>query len=96
MDGWQFSVWTRWINRAELNGLRYPGVYILAISPSDLSGQPFFWKPEIVYVGMTNARGGLKSRLRQFDNAIQWKEGHGGGSRVRFKHGQYSELVPRL
>lgn len=96
MDDKQFSDWTRWINRAELKGLRYPGVYVLAISPSDLSGQPFSWNPEIVYIGMTNSKGGLKSRLGQFDNAIRWKEGHGGGSRVRFKHRQYSELAQRL
>ena len=45
---------------------------------------------------MTNSRGGLRSRLKQFDNAVNWKEGHGGASRVRYKYKEYSELVPNL
>ncbi len=91
-----FSQWARWINRTTLAGISYPGVYILAISSTDISGTPFLWCPEIVYVGMTNSKRGLKSRLRQFDKTIKGGDGHGGGHRVRFKHPDYARLTPRL
>ena len=91
-----FTTWTHWTNRAELSGLSYPGVYVLAIASRDISGTHFSWVPEIVYVGMTNAKGGLKARLGQFDNTIKGGEGHGGGERVRLKHSDYAALVPVL
>lgn len=91
-----FSIWTRWSKRAGLANLNYPGVYALAISRTDLSGQPFSWKREIVYIGMTNAKGGLKSRLQQFDSTIKGGDGHGGGHRVRFKHQDYTKLSKHL
>ena len=91
-----FSSWAHWKERTELAGLQYPGVYALAISDGDLAGAKFSWREDIVYVGMSNAKGGLKSRLKQFDNTIRGKRGHGGGHRVRFKHPDYSRLVPRL
>lgn len=91
-----FSNWIKWAERTELHGLNYPGVYALAISRSNLSGQAFSWQREIVYIGMTNAKGGLKSRLQQFDNTIKGGDGHGGGFRVRFKHPDYAKLTKRL
>ncbi|MDQ1273059.1 MAG: hypothetical protein QG591_1689 [Planctomycetota bacterium] len=91
-----FSDWTKWTDRAALADLGYPGVYALAISPAELSAMPFSWRLEIVYVGMTNAKGGLKSRLQQFDNTIKGGDGHGGGHRVRFKHSDYHELTSHL
>ena len=80
----------------KLHNLDYPGVYALAISRMNLDGKAFSWQPEIVYVGMTNSKGGLKSRLRQFDNTIKGGEGHGGGHRFRFKHSDYSKLTNLL
>jgi len=91
-----FTVWFHWMDRAQLPGLSYPGVYALAISSTDISGSAFSWLPEIVYVGMTNAKGGLKSRLGQFDNTIKGGNGHGGGHRVRFKHPDYRTLIRTL
>lgn len=91
-----FSTWALWKERADLDGLQLPGVYALAISDRDIAGAAFSWCEEIVYVGMSNAKGGLKSRLKQFDNTIRGKKGHGGGHRVRFKHPDYSRLVARL
>lgn len=91
-----FSNWARWSNRNTLDRLQFPGVYALVLSESDISGTPFSWRPEVIYVGMTNAKGGLKSRLQQFDNTIKGKEGHGGGQRVRFKYPDYGTLVSRL
>lgn len=92
----KFSAWTKWSERTGLTRLKLPGVYALAISQKDLSGQPFSWQREIIYIGMTNAKGGLKSRLQQFDNTIKGGEGHGGGHRVRFKHPDYNKLTRRL
>ena len=92
----QFSPWVRWKERAALNGLQFPGVYALAISEDDIAGAAFSWRQEIVYVGMSNAKGGLKSRLQQFDDTIRGGEGHGGGCRVRFKHPDYSALSALL
>jgi hypothetical protein len=91
-----FSTWVKWSDRTELPNLSNPGVYALAISKVDISGTPFSWTPEIAYIGMTNAKGGLKSRLNQFDTTIKGGDGHGGGHRVRFKHPDYSALIHKL
>jgi hypothetical protein len=98
-----FSKWARWNERSSLSNLEFPGVYAIAISEHDtiseydISGRPFSWCREIVYIGMTNSKGGLKSRLRQFDNTIKGeRENHGGAQRVRFKHPDYNNLVPNL
>jgi hypothetical protein len=91
-----FSHWVSWAKREALAGLASPGVYILAISPTNIAGTTFSWRPEIVYVGMTNARGGLKSRLKQFDDTIKGGNTHGGGERVRFKHPDYAQIYPHL
>jgi hypothetical protein len=92
----EFSVWESWPKRAALPDLAYPGVYALAISSTDISGTSFSWLKEIFYIGMTNSKGGLKSRLQQFDNTINGGYGHGGGQRVRFKHANYARLKSRL
>jgi len=91
-----FSEWAKWSERKNLLKLQYPGVYAIALSERDISGTPFSWCSEIIYIGMTNAKGGLKSRLGQFENTIRGKKGHGGAHRVRFKHSDYSKLVPTL
>lgn len=85
-----------WDERSSCPELSRPGVYVIAISSQDISGTPFSWIPEIVYVGMTNSRGGLKSRLAQFDRTIKGGEGHGGAKRVRFKHRKPATLIPKL
>ena len=92
----RFTEWAHWPNRAQLPDLSYPGVYALAIAQTNISGVPFSWMHQIVYVGMTNAKGGLKSRLGQFENTIKGGDGHGGGHRVRFKHPDYSKLIAGL
>jgi len=72
------------------------GVYVIAISNKNISGKPFSWRKEIVYIGQTTSKRGLKARLRQFDNTINWKEGHGGAQRFRKVYKRYDKLVPRL
>jgi hypothetical protein len=92
----KFSQWQSWRLRNDLNSLEYPGVYVVARTALKLSGRPFSWRNDIIYVGMTNAASGLKGRLRQFENTISGKTGHGGAQRVRYKFKNYKRLVNRL
>ncbi len=92
----KFTEWIRWSERDQIDGIRFPGIYICAISNNDLSGIKFNWSSDIIYIGMTNSLAGLKGRLKQFDNTIIGKTGHGGADRVRYKHQNYQELVSNL
>ena len=92
----RFSMWARWQDRDSLYGIKFPGVYAIALLDKDIDSTVFSWIPEIIYVGMTNAQSGLKSRLQQVDNTIKGKEGHVGGQRVRFRHKNYQKLTSRL
>ena len=96
MDEELFSEWRPWLSRDDLDGLKYPGVYAISHTAEPLAHTPFSWRPDIIYIGMTNAVSGLKGRLKQFDNGIAWKPGHGGAERVRNKHREYGILSPRL
>lgn len=91
-----FSKWTKWNDRDSLNGIKFPGIYCIAISELDLSEQDFVWISMITYVGMTNSKAGLKGRLKQFDNTIIGKTGHGGADRFRFKYENYQDLTDKL
>jgi hypothetical protein len=91
-----FSRWARWVSRDRLQGLKFPGIYALAISDRDLSGHKFSWTEKVVYVGMSNAVSGLKGRLKQFDNTIIGKTGHGGAERFRHDYPNHKRLVPLL
>jgi hypothetical protein len=91
-----FSQWVGWNDRDSLGDMEYPGVYALAVSDIDISGTDFNWTKKIMYFGMTNSGGGLKARLRQFDNTIVGKEGHGGGERVRYKYRDYKKFADKL
>ena len=92
----KFSKWERWEERHSIPNLFLPGIYAIAYSDQDISGKAFSWRPEIIYFGMTNSRGGLRSRLRQFKNTIMGKRGHGGAHRVRYKYPKYLKLVRKL
>ena len=92
----RFTNWAKWTNRNELQRIQLPGVYAIALSNKDISGNTFSWRREVIYVGMTNAKGGLKSRLQQFDNTIKGGDGHGGAQRVRYKHPDHMKLIPSL
>ena len=96
MDTRRFSRWIHWARRNELEGLRFPGVYAIAISRTNLSNKRFSWAKYIVYVGMTNAATGLKGRLNQFDNTIIGKTRHGGADRFRHNYPSHKDLVPVL
>jgi len=92
----RFTKWAKWENRNSLNGIEYPGIYIVAIAHRNLEQIQFNWLPDIIYIGMTNSISGLKGRLKQFDNTISGKTGHGGADRVLFKHQDYAILVSQL
>ena len=96
MEAALFSTWKNWLVRESLSDLRFPGVYALAISDQDLSDQQFTWLQQIVYFGMTNSVAGLKGRLKQFDNTIIGKRGHGGADRFRYDFPVASDLNSRL
>ncbi|MGD0260664.1 MAG: hypothetical protein ABSD29_12665 [Verrucomicrobiota bacterium] len=96
MDTKLFSRWAHWNSRNGLEGLEFPGVYALAICNHDLSGKRFSWIKQIVYVGMSNAIAGLRGRLKQFDNTIVGKTGHGGAQRFRYDYPSHKKLVPYL
>lgn len=91
----RFSHWARWSVRDQLADLSEPGVYVIAMSSSPLSGAGFSWSPRIIYIGMTNAKAGLKSRLRQFDATMVGTLRHGGADRVRYKYRDYANFARR-
>ena len=98
----RFSRWIRWEERENAKGIKHPGVYIIAISKTNISGK-FRWLVEkelvskIKYIGMTNSIKGLKGRLKQFDNTISGKQkSHGGADRVRYRYPNYKKLVKKL
>lgn len=94
-----FSTWNAWSKRESIgDDLKRPGIYAVAKTSSDIAGSPFSWRAEIIYIGMTNSKGGLRSRLKQFDNTIRGKDGHGGAHRVRFgfRQVEYEQLQREL
>lgn len=92
----KFTNWKKWENREELNDIKYPGIYIIAITQKNIENKGFNLCQEIVYIGMTNSVSGLKGRLKQFDNTIIGKTGHGGADRVRYKYQNYDKLIKEL
>lgn len=92
----EFSTWTKWIHRNDLDSIHFPGVYAIAMCDEDISGLSFEWRKEIIYVGMTNSKGGLRSRLHQFETTIKGGNNHGGAHRVRYKYPDHGKLIPRL
>jgi hypothetical protein len=94
-----FSPWFRWNERGQYPGIKFPGIYVVAISKDDISETEFSIRKEIIYVGMSNAVKGLEGRLKNFDNTIQYlvkPSQHGGADRVRYKHQNYKSLVKKL
>ena len=63
-----------------LENNHYPGVYILAYTNKDLEGKPIKIE-DIFYVGMSNSRGGIKQRLKQFIDGLNKGYGHSAGNR---------------
>lgn len=93
----KFSNWIKWSDRNKLNDLQYPGVYVISYNEHNINNNSFAWIREIIYVGMTNSKGGLKRRLGQFDYTICGKGNNSGGAkRVRYKYKDYDKLIKYL
>ena len=92
----KFTKWISWNERNNLPDIEYPGVYAIAILKREISNEKYSIIKEISYYGMTNSIGGLKNRLKQFDNTIKGKDGHGGAKRVRYKFEDYKKLIKHL
>lgn len=69
---------------------KYPGVYILAYSDSDLEGKEIDIN-NIFYIGMSNSLGGVNQRLRQFLAGIEKGCCHSAAKRF-FR--DYSNSIP--
>lgn len=93
----KFSDWIKWPDRNDLKDIQYPGIYIISYNEHDISNNSFTWIREIVYVGMTNSKRGLKGRLRQFENTIKGKKSqHSGAKKIINKYKDYEKLVKYL
>lgn len=92
----KFTNWIKWDNRNQISNINYPGIYVISLSNINIEGEPFEWREEVIYIGMTNSLKGLRGRLKQFDNTINGKRGHGGAQRVIYKYSNIQELLDRL
>lgn len=93
----KFSQWVRWDEREQLEGITFPGIYALAKTRKRISGELFSYRKDIIYIGMTNSIGGLKSRLCQFERAMDPnKSGHGGAKRFLFRFPDFSKVRKNL
>ncbi len=91
----KFTNWFKWVDRNSLEGIKYPGIYCIAVSSKSLNAFDFI--PELEYIGMTNSKGGLKSRLRQFDATIKKiRTHHGGADRFLYAYQNYDEVKSNI
>ena len=90
-----FSNWYSWENRKQYPLKNCPGIYLIAISNKNIEGKtPCF--SNVRYIGMTNSKGGLRSRWSQFHNSIRGGEGHGPGKRIFRQKGHYNKWTEKL
>ena len=69
---------------------RFPGIYLLAYSKRNLK-QTKIREEDVLYVGMSNAQGGVRSRLLQFRTGVERYGTHSGAMRF-FR--EYQNSVP--
>lgn len=90
-----FSPWYSWENRKRSPIRNWPGVYILSISTKQLEDTiPSF--SDVVYIGMTVRKEGLRGRWGDFDRSIRGGGGHSGGKRVFEDKGHYDKWREKL
>ncbi|GAL65855.1 hypothetical protein [Jejuia pallidilutea] len=91
----KFTNWVQWEDRNSLVGIKYPGIYCIAVSSKPLNTFDFI--PELEYIGMTNSKSGLRSRLNQFDDTIKKKRtNHGGADRFLYAYQNYDEVKSNI
>ena len=84
-----FLKWVKWENRGNIANMGFPGIYAIAITDKNLDNADFNWH-DVVYIGMSTSRKGLKDRLYFLDKAINGKsKDHSGGKRMYEKLGNY-------
>ncbi len=89
--------WVKWDNIASIPNIKQPGIYFLTHTKTNIDGQDFKMLQEIIYIGMTISKKGVKGRLYQFERAMKGINGvHGGAERVRFKHKKHKSLLGNL
>lgn len=84
-----------WGKRFDIPERHYPGVYVIAISERDLTDVAVRWL-DVVYIGMTQSKGGLTQRWSQFQNSVRGRNGHSGGWAIFNHAGGDSELESKL
>ena len=85
----RFSQWYRWNDREESQNLDHPGVYLLAHFPGVVPSVVGPESQEIVYIGETTRKQGLRKRLRQFEkSAMTGEHAHAGGRTYHTTIGQ--------
>lgn len=91
-----FSHWVRWDNRNSLANFSNGGVYVIAAAKENEFGDTqFSWSEKIIYIGVTRAKGGLKSRVDAFDRTMRNvppKTFHGGAERLRWHYSDYAKF----
>lgn len=96
----RFKPWKKWVDRHSFEDANYPGNYVIAISPhNDLSGSNFTLIEDTVYFGMTNSKGGLKSRLGNCDYTFRkprGSRGHPLARRMKYKYQEINRILPHL
>ena len=79
--------WVPWAKRHTISNKNQPAIYYIAHLNQNIEDKDFSYIKDIVYIGMTISKSGLKGRLEQFEKAMYGSDGvHGGAERVRFKH----------
>jgi hypothetical protein len=79
--------WVPWGKRNTISNKNQPAIYYIAHVNQNIEDEDFSYIKDIVYIGMTISKSGLKGRLEQFEKAMYGSDGvHGGAERVRFKH----------
>jgi len=80
--------WTELTNPIKDIKKKDPGVYLISWDEKELEGEKVLLK-DVYYIGMTNSKGGVKSRLKQFWNGITKGRSHSGGNRWYKENGEY-------
>lgn len=84
----KFTTWARWNDRVPLDGIKQPGVYLIAHFARRPHGRAAFCDKRVVYIGET-CGSSLRSRLNSFNRgALTGRANHGGGNTYHKEFGQ--------
>lgn len=89
----EFTNWVKFEDKDKLEGVKFPGIYCIAISDFNLDLKPWNLNEDIKYIGMTNRS--LKNRLSAFSKSLLGESGHGGALRFEYKH-KYEDIKEKL